>query len=185
MVPFGLNLEAPMRKRAIPDKKPWRQPLPVDPRGRLGVGGGACAVRTSHRLDRRAAASRPADGQSATDTSSMPRRSGERVLFTREFAMPAPHRTRSVGDKLSRRRNLQSLAPKTLKSLARRSTSHVWSDATEARRRHVIASRETAAERRACRTSLLVRFARNDGVPQRAGLGVTPIAVARLNSRTQ
>ncbi len=185
MVLFGLNPEAPMRKRAIPDKKPWRQPLPVDPSGRLGLGGGACAVRISHWLDRRAAASRPADGQSAMDTSSMPQRSEERVLFAREFAMPAPHRTRPVGAKFSRRRNLRNLAPKTLKSFARLSTLHVWSDETEARRRHVIASRETAAERRACCTSLLLRFARNDGVPQRAGLGVTPIAAARLNSRTQ
>jgi len=118
----------------------------------------------------------------------------------RELDAPAIRRARSlrprichagassnpaVGAKFSGRRNLQNLAPKTLKSLARRPTLDIWSDATEARRRHVIASRETAADRRACRTSLLVRFARNDGVPQRVGLGATPIAAARLNSRTQ
>ncbi len=94
------------------------------------------------------------------DIAGLARRDGDPPLAHAEPALP------------SKVAKLHDSAPETLKSRKRLSTSHVWPDETEARRSHVIASRETAAERRARWASLLPRFARNDGVPQRADLGV-------------
>ncbi len=66
------------------------------------------------------------------------------------------------------RRKLHDLVPKTLKSLARLSTLHVWLDEMETPRRRVIAGMAT-------------RFADNDDVLQGVGLAVTKLQILAPN----